>query len=119
MDNEENEFGMNDLLTHSLEGNALAVQDAVNALLSQKALDALSAMKVDVAQSIYGTYGSAEQEAEIEQGTEEDGSDWEIPEDDAILDDDIEGLFDELEELTDDEETEEEQPYSEEDISDE
>lgn len=126
MDNEEMNDPLQDLLASSLEGNALSVQDAVNAVLSQKALDALSAMKVDVAQSIYGTYGSEEQETEMElDGPEEpegeasdEDADWEIPEDDDFgLDDaELEDMFGELEDLTSDDS---EQSDSEEDSSDE
>ena len=70
---------MTDLLANSLEGNALGVKDAVNAMMNARALDALQSMKVDVAKSIYGTYasddeGGEEAEAEIE--------DMEIPQDD-------------------------------------
>lgn len=118
MDNEEGVNDMDELLTKSLEGNSLGVQDAVNAILSQKALDALSAMKVDVAQSIYGTYGSEDQEADMElDGSEEseleaeteieaeveDETDWEVPEDDDIGSEDLEDIFNELEDLTGDE----------------
>lgn len=129
MDDENMNDPMQDLLAHSLEGNALSVQDAVNSLLSQKALDALSAMKVDVAQSIYGNYGSEDQEADMEMSAddpedlpedepEDDTTDWEIPEDEDVgLDTDIEDLFGELEDLTGEEETE--QPDNEEDDSDE
>lgn len=129
MDDEDMNDPMQDLLAHSLEGNALSVQDAVNSLLSQKALDALSAMKVDVAQSIYGNYGSEDQEADMEMSAddpedlpedepEDETTDWEIPEDEDVgLDTDIEDLFGELEDLTGEDETE--QPDNEEDDSDE
>lgn len=129
MDDENMNDPMQDLLAHSLEGNALSVQDAVNSLLSQKALDALSAMKVDVAQSIYGNYGSEDQEADMEMSAddpedlpedepEDETTDWEIPEDEDVgLDTDIEDLFGELEDLTGEDETE--QPDNEEDDSDE
>jgi hypothetical protein len=118
MDNEEIENPMDELLAHSLEGNALAVQDAVNAVLSQKALDALAAMKVDVAQSIYGTYGSEQQDADIDpmEPEADDETEWEVPEDDVGLDDELEGIFDEIEDLTNDET---EQEDSGEDSSDE
>lgn len=114
MDNEDDNV-MTDLLASSIEGNALAVQDAVNSILSAKALEALASMKVDVAQSIYGNYGSEQQDAEIEasddlgpEDPEDETDDWEIPEDDVDLDDqDIEDLFAELEDLTDQQETEE------------
>lgn len=125
MDDEDMNDPMQDLLAHSLEGNALSVQDAVNSILSQKALDALSAMKVDVAQSIYGTYGSEDQEAEMdlsgddpEDEPEDESSDWEIPEDEDVgLDGDLEDLFGELEDLTNEDDTE--QQENEEDGSDE
>jgi hypothetical protein len=116
MDNEEIENPMDELLANSLEGNSLAVQDAVNALMSQKALDALAAMKVDVAQSIYGTYGSEQQDADIDpmEPEADDETEWEVPDDTEIeLDDqELEDLFDELEDLTDPEEenNEEESP---------
>jgi hypothetical protein len=120
MDNEDMNDPMHDLLASSLEGNALGVQAAVNDMLNQRTLDALAAMKVDVAQSIYGTYGSEEQEAdmdmtaadepeEVEDESEEDEvTDWEIPEDDdlGLNDEELDDLFNELEDLTDQEETE-------------
>lgn len=121
MDNEDGVDSMTDLIANSLEGNVLSVQDTVNAILSQKALDALSAMKVDVAQSIYGNYGSESQESEMDAGVEypeddtenelegeaEEESEWEIPEDDDFGTDDseLDDLFNELEDLTDFEET--------------
>ena len=130
MDDEDMNDPMQDLLANSLEGNALSVQDAVNSILSQKALDAISAMKVDVAQSIYGTYGSEDQEAEMdlsgpedpedeaEDDVEDDSDDWEVPEDEDLhLDTDFDELFGELEDLTSEDETE--QPDNEEDGSDE
>lgn len=130
MDDEDMNDPMQDLLAHSLEGNALSVQDAVNSILSQKALDALAAMKVDVAQSIYGNYGSEDQEVDMDMSVaeepedlpedepEEESTEWEVPEDeDAGLDSDLEDLFGELEDLTDQDDTE--QPDNEEDDSDE
>ena len=123
MDNEESVDGMTDLIASSLEGNALSVQNAVNSILSQKALDALSSMRVDVAQSIYGNYGSEAQENEMEldddsldsevdeieaaEDDSEEETEWEIPEDDdfGTSDDDLADLFNELEDLTDFEET--------------
>lgn len=119
MDNEDGVDSMTNLIASSLEGNSLSVQDAVNSILSQKALDALSAMKVDVAQSIYGTYGSEAQESEMELAADpedpdddvevetdvedEDESDWEVPADDdfGLDDSELEDLFNELEDLTD------------------
>lgn len=94
---------MNDLLAHSLEGNALGVKDVVDALLSAKAVEAMQAMKIDVAQSIYGTASDDQDvgpEDPLEDNSEE--SDWtdddvEIESDDQELDD----LFAELEDLTD------------------
>lgn len=126
MDNEDGADNMTNLIASSLEGNALSVQDAVNSILSQKALDALSAMKVDVAQSIYGTYGSEAQESEMEMAgpedpeddvevetevEDEDESEWEIPADDdfGLNDGELEDLFSELEDLTDVDETDLEQ----------
>lgn len=125
MDDEDMNDPMQDLLANSLEGNALSVQDAVNSILSQKALDAISAMKVDVAQSIYGTYGSEDQEAEMDLSGPEDTEDeaeveddWEVPEDEDLhLDTDFDELFGELEDLTSEDDTE--QPDNEEDGSDE
>ena len=123
MDNEESVDGMTDLIASSLEGNALSVQNAVNSILSQKALDALSSMRVDVAQSIYGNYGSEAQENEMEldddsldsevdeieaaEDDSEEETEWEVPEDDdfGTSDDDLADLFNELEDLTDFEET--------------
>lgn len=124
MDNEDMNDPMNDLLASSLEGNALGVQAAVNDMLNQRALDALAAMKVDVAQSIYGTYGSEEQDSEIdnsepeeefEDDSEDEVTEWEIPEDEdlGLNDEDLNALFGELEDLTDQEELE--QPENEED----
>ena len=118
MDNEDGADSMTNLIASSLEGNSLSVQDAVNSILSQKALDALSALKVDVAQSIYGTYGSEAQESEMEMAGPEDPeddlevetevedeeeSDWEVPADDdfGLNDSELEDLFNELEDLTD------------------
>lgn len=125
MDNEESVDFASELIAHSLEGNALGVQDAVNAILSQKAMDAISAMKVDVAQSIYGTYGSEEQEAEMEadgpeypedepeiEADEDDSTEWEVPEDEdfGLDDEELDSLWNELEDLTgDQEETDNEQ----------
>lgn len=127
MDNEDMNDPMHDLLASSLEGNALGVQTAVNDMLNQRALDALAAMKVDVAQSIYGNYGSEEQEvdmdaiaadepeAEPEDESEDEVTEWEIPEDEdlGLNDEDLATLFGELEDLTDQEELE--QPENEED----
>ena len=104
---------MNNALAHSLEGNALGVKDVVDALLSAKALEALQSMKIDVAQSVYG---SSERPDEDEVETEvEAEDDWELPETDDSFDDqeqELEDLFAELEDLTDygdesDEESEE------------
>ena len=104
---------MNSALAHSLEGNALGVKDVVDAILSAKALEALQSMKIDVAQSVYGSPEQAGGEEDASEPEAED--DWEIPEtDDSYSDDEqeLEDLFAELEDLTDyedesDEESEE------------
>lgn len=95
------------LLTHSIEGNAVGVQDVVNSILAQKALDALSSMKVDVAQSIYGTYGSEDQDADIDPELESDAE-----EDIEIEDLETDDLLDDLEDAADEEDSsnEEETP---------
>lgn len=96
---------MTNLVAHSLEGNALGVKDVVDTLLSGKALQAIQGMKIDVASSVYGSHNAID-----ENGPEdpEESDDWEIPEDDDGLmnDQDIEDLFNELDDLTDQEETE-------------
>lgn len=100
MDDENNMTdAMNDALAYSLEGNALKLQDVVNAMLDAKAIEQIQSMKVDVAQSVYGAYDA--QSEEDPNDPEED--DWSVPEDDEdFTDDDIEDLFAELEDLTDD-----------------
>lgn len=100
---------INDVLANSLEGNALGVQDAVNAMMNARALEALQALKVDVAQSIYG-----------EGETAEDETDFDIPEtDDEFIDSTADDLFAELEQISDDESEEDLGDYSEEEESEE
>jgi hypothetical protein len=90
---------MNDALAYSLEGNSLKLQAVVNAMLDAKAIEQISSMKVDVAQSVYGAH-NANEDADQADPEEED---WSVPEDDEdFTDDDIEDLFAELEDLTDD-----------------
>lgn len=104
MEDEMNDL-INDVLANSLEGNALGVQDAVNAMMNAKALEALQALKVDVAQSIYG-----------EGETAEDETDFDIPEtdDNEFIDSTADDLFAELEQISDDESEEDLGDYSEE-----
>jgi hypothetical protein len=103
---DSNDF-MTDLLANSLEGNALGVKDAVNAMMNARALDALQSMKVDVAKSIYGTYASDEEGGE---GTEAEIEDMEIPQDDdEFIDSNADDLFAELDQLADSEEEDFEQ----------
>lgn len=90
---------MNDALAYSLEGNALKLQDVVSAMLDAKAIEQIQSMKVDVAQSVYGAH-DAQSDLDPNDPEEED---WSVPEDDDdFADDDIEDLFAELEDLTDD-----------------
>jgi hypothetical protein len=102
MDN-ENDDAMTNLLAHSLEGNALGVKAAVDAMMSSRAMDAIQSMKIDVAQSIYGNYAGDD----LEDGprdpdpTESDEVEYDIPEDDDLNADD---LFAEIEDLTAEEE---------------
>lgn len=97
MDNEyDMDNALNDALAHSLEGNALKLKDVVSGILDAKALDNINGMKIDVAQSIYGTTNAMDPN---------DPEDFELPDDEADYDSDqdIEDLFAELEDLTDDE----------------
>lgn len=90
---------LNDALAHSLEGNALKLQDVINGLLDAKAIEQISSMKVDVAQSVYGAY-DAQSDTDPNDPEEDD---WSVPEDDdTYAEDDIDDLFAELEDLTDD-----------------
>lgn len=104
MDN-ENDDAMTSLLAHSLEGNALGVKAAVDAMMNAKAMDAIQSMKIDVAQSIYGNYAGDDSEdgPRDPDPTESDEVEYDIPEDDDYLTDTDE-LFDELEDLTTEEE---------------
>lgn len=100
---------VNDVLANSLEGNALGVQDAVNAMMNARALEALQAMKMDVAQSIYsGEEQSVEEPAEAEVEYEAPAED-----DNEFIDSEAEDLFAELDQLTDDESEEDFGDYSE------
>jgi sugar phosphate isomerase/epimerase len=104
MDN-DNDDTMTSLLAHSLEGNALGVKAAVDSMMSARAMDAIQRMKIDVAQSIYGNYaGDDAEDGSYElDPTESDEVEYDIPEDDDYLTDTDE-LFDELEDLTAEEE---------------
>lgn len=106
---------MNDLLAHSLEGNALGVKDAINDLLAARTLDAIQAMKVDVAQSIYG---SPEDESNLPPNDLD--PEFELPDEeevDEFIDDNNDELFAELDQLVDseDEYSEEESEEQDED----
>jgi hypothetical protein len=100
MDNEMTD-AMNDALAYSLEGNALKLQDVVSAMLNAKALEQIQSMKVDVAQSTYGAYDA---QSDFDPNDPDDG--WEVPDDEDFTDEDIEDLFAELEDLTDDQSNE-------------
>lgn len=89
---------MNDALAYSLEGNALKLQDVVNAMLDAKALEAINSYKVDVAQSVYGAHDANAEDFDPNDPEE----DWTTGDDEDYADDDIEDLFAELEDLTDD-----------------
>ena len=95
---------MVDLLAQSLEGNALGVKDAINDLLTARAMDALQAMKVDVAQSIYGNTNGDED-------IPPEDPDEEILDDEAEIDDfadsNADDLFAELDQLVDSDDEEE------------
>lgn len=97
MDDDMNDR-MSDVLAKSLEGNALGVKDAINDLMNARAMDALQAMKVDVAQSIYGTYANDE-DADADPLIPDDVTDFVTQEDD---DDFIDSLFSELDGLVND-----------------
>lgn len=100
MDDEHDDV-MANLLAHSLEGNALGVKDAVDSLMTARAMDAIQSMKVDVAQSIYGNYASDEDGAESEEQGEVD---FEVTDDEYLIgDDEVDDLFAELDDLTDQE----------------
>ena len=104
---DSNDNNITDLLASSLEGNALGVKDAVNAMMNARALEALQAMKVDVAQSIYGNYASDEDGGEQAVGTEveADIEDMDVPQDDdEFIDSNADDLFAELDQLADSEE---------------
>lgn len=108
---DSNDF-MTDLLANSLEGNALGVKDAVNAMMNARALDALQSMKVDVAQSVYGNYASDDEGGEeaVEDESEADIEDMDIPQDDdEFIDSNADDLFAELDQLADSEEEDFEQ----------
>lgn len=100
---------MNDALAHSLEGNVLKLQDVVNAMLDAKAIDAIQSMKVDVAQSTYSAHNAQE-----DSDPNDPDDEWTVPEDDEdFADDDIEDLFAELEDLTDDQADDQEETETE------
>lgn len=100
MDNEDLNDALADALAASLEGNALKLQDVINGVLDAKAIDSISSMKVDVAQSVYGNYAHDDVDPnDTEEGSDDDDIDFES-------EDDIEDLFAELEDLTDDSEDE-------------
>ena len=104
---DSNNNNITDLLASSLEGNALGVKDAVNAMMNARALEALQAMKVDVAQSIYGNYASDEDGGEqaVETEVEADIEDMDVPQDDdEFIDSNADDLFAELDQLADSEE---------------
>ena len=104
---DSNDNNITDLLASSLEGNALGVKDAVNAMMNARALEALQAMKVDVAQSIYGNYASDEDGGEqaVETEVEADIEDMDVPQDDdEFIDSNADDLFAELDQLADSEE---------------
>lgn len=104
---DSNDNNITDLLASSLEGNALGVKDAVNAMMNARALEALQAMKVDVAQSIYGNYASDEDAGEqaVETEVEADIEDMDVPQDDdEFIDSNADDLFAELDQLADSEE---------------
>lgn len=113
MDDENNMTdAMNDALAYSLEGNPLKLQDVVNAMLDAKAIEQIQSMKVDVAQSVYGSYDA---QSDVDPNDPEE-DDWTVPEDDEdFTDDDIEDLFAELEDLTDDQADEFYEPENEDD----
>lgn len=100
---------LNDVLANSLEGNALGVQDAINAMMNAKALEAIQGLKVDVAQSVYG--GGEEQGSE-----ESDEAEYEVPaeDDDEFIDSNADDLFAELDQLADEGSEEDIGDYSEE-----
>ena len=101
MDDDMNDR-MSDVLAKSLEGNALGVKDAINDLMNARAMDALQAMKVDVAQSIYGTYANDE-DADADPLSPDDATYFVTQEDDEVVgDDDIDSLFSELDGLVND-----------------
>lgn len=102
---------MNDALAYSLEGNPLKLQDVVNGLLDAKAIEQLQSMKVDVAQSVYSAHNA---QSDVDPNDPEE-DDWTVPEDEDFADDDIEDLFAELEDLTDDQADEFEEPENEDD----
>lgn len=107
MDN-DNDDVMSNLIAHSLEGNALGVKSAVDAMMSARVMDAIQSMKIDVAQSIYGNYAGNEVDEGPNDSTvdEVDEVDYDIPEDDEYLTD-TDDLFAELDDLTTEEEPQE------------
>lgn len=74
--------GIGDIITSSLEGNALEVQDTVNDLMQQKVAAAIQQLRGEISSSVFGSY-AGEQE---EQDTESE-SDVQFDEDDVQLDD--------------------------------
>ena len=113
MDDEMND-PMLDVLANSLEGNALGVKDAINDILAAKAMEAIQAMKVDVAQSVYGaTTGEDSDDLPL---TDLD-PELELPDDEAEVDEFMDAnndeLFDELDQMVLDSDDSEEE-YSEE-----
>lgn len=93
---------ISDIITGSIDGNALEVQNTVNDLMQQKVADAINQLRGEISSSFFGSYGGEnEQEVDelpseeyVDDDTETELDDSDTSYEDLSLEDLLQGLED-------------------------